>query len=123
MGDVSKITKEQFWETYNRHLPSNWIKFAYRYFSKGTEEKDMKLNSVITYLLLWLFVMGFGGTVIGFPRAVIGTITISYGIILAVLVLYLFSAVKLNNMRLNKIAKELGVTKQEYDGLAGKYYK
>lgn len=123
MNDVNKITEKQFWTAYNHHLPSGWIKFAYRYFSKGTEEKDMKLNGVITYLLLWLFVMGFGGTVIGFPHAVIGTITITYGIILAVLVLYLFSAVKLNNMRLGRIAKELDVTRQGYDKLAEKYLK
>jgi hypothetical protein len=119
---VKDITYEQFWKAYNNHPPSGWIKFAYRYFSKETEAKDMALNRIVWIVLLGLFAVGFIGTAVGLPRPVIGTATIAYSAILAVLVLYLFSAIKLNNLRIGKIAKELGVTLLEYNQLVEKYY-
>lgn len=122
MTDIKKITKKRFDTAYNKHLPNKWVKFAYKYFSKETEMKDMSLRNNLTIILMTLFFMGFFGTVFNLPHALIGIFTIPYGIILAVLVLYLFSAVILNNLRLKKVAKILGVTKQEYNKLAGKYY-
>jgi hypothetical protein len=119
---IKDITYEQFWEAYNNHPPSGWIKFAYRYFSKETEAKDMALNRIVWIVLLGLFAVGFIGTVAGLPRPVIGTATIIYSAILAILVLYLFSAIKLNNLRIGRIARELGVTKLEYNELAEMYY-
>jgi hypothetical protein len=118
---IKNITKEQFDAAYNKHLPSGWIKFAYKYFSKQTEKKDMKLNRVIWYVLGILFTIGFFGSAFGMSHFLIGLVTIPYAIILTTLVLYLISAIKLNNLRLNKIAKELGVSKEEYDELAMKY--
>ncbi len=118
---MAEITKEEFWKAYNNHPPSRWIKFAYKYFSKETEKEDMKLNRTLVYILLSLFAIGFFGTVFGFSRAVVGTATIAYTIILTVLVFYLFSAVKLNNLRIGKIAKELGISKLEYNRLVEKY--
>jgi hypothetical protein len=47
---------------------------------------------------------------------------IPYSIGLAILVLYLFSAVFLNNFRIRKIRKELGITKEEYNALVSIYY-
>jgi hypothetical protein len=119
---VKDITYEQFWKAYNNHPPSGWIKFAYRYFSKQTVAKDMILNRTIVYILLGLFAVGFLGTAFNAPRSIIGTATIAYSIILGVLVLYLFSAVKLNNLRIKRIAKELNVTLDEYNQLVEKYY-
>lgn len=122
MADWTKITDEQFDAAYNNHLPSAWIKFAFRYFSKTTEKKDMSVSRTVLYILLGAFGVGYIGTILTLPRIVIGIATYILGIILAGLVLYLFSAAKLNNWRLNKIAKELGVTKREYDWLAEKFY-
>jgi hypothetical protein len=81
MDDITKITKEQFWKAYNNHPPSGWIKFAYKYFSKETEVKDMKLNRAIMWVLFSLFAIGFIGTITKLPRLIIGTVTIVYGII------------------------------------------
>jgi len=122
MADASKITNEQFDAAYNKHLPSAWIKFAYKYFSKQTEMKNMKLRRILWYILFSSFAVGYIGTILDMPRIIIGSATLIYGIILSTLVLYLFGAVFLNNHRLNKIAKELGVTKREYDSLADKFY-
>jgi len=123
MADYKKITKKQFDTAYNECQPSGWIRFAYKYFSKETEKKDMSLRNHLTFLLLALFFLGFFGTVFNAPLPFIGVVTIWYSILLAILVLYLLSAVLLNNRRLKKVMKILGVSKSEYNWLADKYYR
>jgi len=120
--DWREITKDQFDNAYNQHLPNGWIRFAFKYFSKSTEKENLKLSNWLVGILLGLLVIGFIGTAADLSRAFIGTATITYGIILSVLVLYLFSAIWMNNFRLKKIMKILGVTKQEYNWLADKFY-
>jgi hypothetical protein len=122
MSDWKKITKTQFDAAYNKHLPNGWIKFAFKYFSKETEKKDMSLRNNLTFILLGFFLVGFFGTVFNATRILIGAATIVYLIILSILVLYLFSAVIMNNLRIKKIIKILGVNKQEYNTLVNKYY-
>ena len=120
--DISTITKEQFDIVYNKYLPNKWIKFAYKYFSSETERKNIALKNTIIYVLSGLFGLGFISTIIGLSKSIIVTITIIYSILLAILVLYLFSAVLLNNLRTNKICKELSITKEEYNDLVNKFY-
>jgi hypothetical protein len=122
MADWTKITKEQFDIAYDNHLPSKWIKFAYKYFSKETEKKDLALKKSVVGVLISLFFIGFIGTIVGAPQKLILIATVMYSIGLAALVLYLFSAVFANNFRINKIRKELGVTKEEYNALVAKFY-
>lgn len=122
MADWTKITKEQFDAAYNKHLPSGWIKFAYKYFSRETEKKDLALKNSLVFFLLGMFLLGFFGTVFNASHKFIGIATITYSIVLSALVLYLFSAVFLNNFRINKIRKILGVTKWEYNALVSKFY-
>lgn len=122
MADWTKITKEQFDAAYNNHLPSGWIRFAYKYFSKETEQKNMAVKNTVVYFLLSLFGLGFIATVLNLSNKIVGLFVIPYSILLAVLVLYLFSAVFLNNFRIGKICKELGVTKLEYNALVSKFY-
>lgn len=109
------ITKEYFDIACNNHKPNNWIRFAFKYFSKDTIEKDLSVKDSVVYFLLSLFLIGFLGTVFDVPRIFIGTATIVFSVVLTLLVLYLFSAVILNNIRINKIRKELGITKKEYE--------
>jgi len=118
----TKVTKRQFDKAYNTYPPNKWVKFAYKHFSKETEKKDLKLSNTLVFILLGLFLVGFFGTVFNAPRALIGSVTITYSIILSVLVLYLFSAIFMNNRRLKKIAKLLGVDMKEYNRLATKFY-
>jgi hypothetical protein len=120
--DWKKITKKQFDDAYNQHLPNGWIRFAYKYFSKSTERENLKPSRIIVGILLSLFGIGMLGTILKWSRAVVGTVTIAYSVILAVLVLYLLSAVWMNNARLKKVMKILGVTKQEYNLLVDKFY-
>jgi hypothetical protein len=116
------ITKEQFDAAYNQHLPSGWIKFAYKYFSKETEEGNMEVKNTVVWTLGGLFIAGLIATMLNLSDKIVGWFVIPYCILLAVLVLYLFSAVFLNNFRINKIRKILGVTKEEYNALVSKFY-
>jgi len=123
MGNIAdRISKEQFDAAYNKYPPNKWIKFAFKYFSTNTEKKDFGAKNTVLYVLLFFFIIGFFGTIFGLPVKIIGIATVAYTIILSVLVLYLFSAVILNNIRVNKIRKVLGITKEEYNNLVDIYY-
>ena len=117
------ITKEKFFEVYNKYLPKKWIVFAYKYFSKETEKKNMKLNNTIIFLLAISFLIGMVGTIAHWPRVVIMWATLGYAALLTVLVLFLFAATQANNFRIRKIAKELGCSLSEYNKLADEYFK
>ena len=116
------ITKEQFIEAYLNHPAQGWVRWAFKYFSKSTEKENMKLSRTIVWILGSLFLVGFFATVVNLPRPIIATVTIAYCIGLAILVLFLFAAVQVNNFRIRRIAKELGVTLAEYNKLADEYF-
>jgi hypothetical protein len=119
MNDWNKITKKRFDDVFNKHLSSKWVKFTYSHFSK--EATSMVLNNTILISLVVMFLTGFLSTALHVLKPFIGVITISYSIILALLVLYLFSAIYLNNRAVKLIIKELGITKEEYVLLVNKY--
>lgn len=119
---MKKITKKEFDDAYNKHLPSRWIKFAYKYFSKETEKKDMIINNVAVIILLLLFAVGFFGTVLDAPRNLILIGGVSYSVLLSGLVLYLLSAVLLNNSRIRKIRMILGLSKHDYNFYVTQFY-
>lgn len=116
------ITLEEFMDAYNTYPPNGWIRFAYKYFSRSTERKNMKPSRFISFTLLGLLLVGLLGTAFNLPHALIGIVTYAYVIGLGVLVLYLLSAVLMNKGRLKKIAKKLGVNMQEYNWLSDKYF-
>lgn len=120
--DWKKITIEQFIDAYNTYPPNGWIRFAFKYFSKSTERKNLKLSRWLVGLLLGLFGIGFLGTILNLSRAIIGSVTIGFSVLLALLVIYLLIAVWMNNRRIKKIAKLLGVTLQEYNLLVNKHF-
>jgi hypothetical protein len=120
---LDKISKEQFLTAYNHHLPSGWIKFAFKYFSKSTQEEDMEVKNTVVYTLAGLFLLGLIATMLNLPNKIILWFLVPYSIGLAALVLYLFSAVFLNNGRIRKIRKELGgITAEEYNILVSVYF-
>ena len=116
------ISKEQFDKVYNNHLPNGFIKLIFKYFSKETERKDMIVGIIINYILLSLFFVGFFFTAFRGSRKVIGTVTLIYTGILTVLSLSMLVAAKWNNFRLKRIAKELGIDKEEYEFYNNMYY-
>ena len=117
-----EITKKEFDKAYDKHLPNKFIKLAYRYFSTATERNDYGVKNTITYILLGLFIAGLFLTMIGAPNKTIGLFAISYSIILTLLVGGLFISVKLNNFRIGKVCKGLGIKRWEYNNLVSKFY-
>lgn len=121
---MKTTTKEEFWKAYNSFLPNKFIKFCYKYFSRDTEKKDMHVKKSVWGVLISLFAIGFFATAFNLPRAIIGPVTITYGILLAVLVLSLFAASFMNNARIAKIRKALGgISKEDYNKLVDQYYE
>lgn len=119
--DFYDIKKREFNLATKKHLPNKWITFAYKYFSKETEKKNMVLNNSVVVALVSLFLVGFFATAFKLPHSLIGKVTIAYVILLSVLVLYLLSAFIMNNFRIRKIAKELGITVNQYNILVDKF--
>lgn len=123
MSDFQEISEKQFDKAYNMHLPSKWISFAFKYFSKKIENKNLSLRNNVTYYLIGAFLLGLFSTIVKLPQVIIGIFTMIFSISLIGLVLYLLSAVILNSVRIKKIRKSLGITKSEYEYLVDKFYK
>lgn len=109
------MTKELFLSVYNKY-PSSWIsEITFKYFSQFVKKKDSIVKKSIIYTLIGLFFVGFIGSILKLGKNFIGVFTISYGILLGVLVLFLFIGVILNNIRIKKISKELNISVKEYN--------
>jgi Flp pilus assembly protein TadB len=116
---MKNITKKEFLSVQSKFPPSKWIKFGFKYFSKEGENK--KVKKFITILLGVLFVFFMVAGFINIPTSSLIIPIIIYSGIIFGLALYMLSVVLLNNHRLNKIRKELGISKEEYDILVKKY--
>lgn len=121
MSDFQEISEKQFNNTYNAHLPNKWVSFAFKYFSKKTENKNLSLRNNVEYYLIGGFLIGLLSTIFKLPKIIIDIFTIMFSIVLVGLVLCLLSAVILNRFRLKKIMKSLGITKAEYEYLVDKF--
>lgn len=119
IGD--RISEEEFLNAYNNHLPNKWIKFAFRYFSQSTEQKDKWISKTVQGILIALFVLGFLGTILEFSRKFMLATLIPFAVILIGVVVLMLGGAIMNNLRIRKICKELRITKKEYELLAAFY--
>lgn len=119
---LDRIDKERFDIAYDNHQPSNWIKFAFKYFSNESEKNGFHVKENIAFGLLLLFFIGLIETIFEAPREIIFWTTTTYTVLLSSIVLFLFSAVFANNWRIKQIRKELNITKEEYEILVSAYY-
>ena len=115
------ITLEQFNKAYNKYLPNKFIKFVFKLAAKDDEKttgmKISILDKIAYFILLPLVVLGILFRALNLPEVYVGIVTIPYSILLAIIVLSGFVAVKWNNFRLKKVAKELGISIVEYNKL------
>lgn len=95
---MKKITKKKFNDTHDKYPPSNWVRFVFNYI------KSTSLDYVLIVILLVLFFLGI------FQSWALFVFT---GL-LFIIVFSILSAVILNNIRINKIRKLLGLSKKEY---------
>ena len=122
MSDWKEITKEQFDDAYNQHPPSRWLKWTFKHFSTKSESKPFSPGWIVTVILGSTFALGFFGTVINAPRAFIGTVTYMFAGVLVLVVFNSFFAAQLNNLRLRKIRRILGLSRNMFGLVVNKYY-
>ena len=120
--DISTITKEEFDLAYNKFPPNAWIKFAYKYFSTTTVKTNFGVKKSVSWVLGILFLLGFLGTVIGLPHKLIAAVIFPYGGILVALAALIGGAAIMNNLRIKKIRKVLGIDQWQYEALVGMFY-
>ena len=113
--DIEDITKEQFEKATNNHPPNWLIKFYWKYFSTDTVSTDKWVSKALFINLIILFWLGFFATIFHSARMLIGIPTFIYGGLLVLLCIPSFIAFKMNQLRIKKIAKELGISIEDYN--------
>jgi hypothetical protein len=113
-----KVTREEFIDSYNSHLPNKWTKFAFKYFSQSTLKEDLYVKRIVQSILMGLFGLGFLGAVFNATKTYMTITTISFSVLLLLVAILMFGAFIMNNSRIRKIRKELGLTIEEYNYLA-----
>ena len=114
------MTKEEFLTVYNRHQPSAWTWFAFKYFSQETTEEDQWLRQVVIGVLIALFVLGFAAVVTGWDK-VAKWMVLPFTVILFSVVITMLVGGIMNNLRIRAIAKELGISINEYNHYSNLY--
>jgi len=115
--NIDHISKEEFLEAYNKNKPNNWIIYAFRYFSKNTAQEDKWLSRIIQILLIIFYIIGFIGAIFMLNRIYLILALIPFAFILINTGILMTGALIMNNLRIRKIRKILGITKQEYNYL------
>jgi|WetSurMetagenome_2_1015567.scaffolds.fasta_scaffold691564_2 hypothetical protein len=112
-------TKEKFLEVYNRHLPNGYVRFVYRYFSLNTKNNDRWLSRVIKWIFICAIFVGFVSIIItgdNTPSNDVAFVATMYvGYILLLLATMIIVAAIINNFRIRKIIRELGIGWDEYN--------
>jgi hypothetical protein len=114
------MTKEDFLAVYNRHQPNAWTRFAFMYFSQETTEEDGWLRGTIIGILVALFILGFAAVVTGW-NDVAKWLTLPFGVILFGVVIIMLGGGLMNNIRIRRISRELGISIGEYNHYANLY--
>jgi len=116
------ITKAEFDAACAKFAPAKWIVFTFKYFSSSTEKKDLKVSNTIVNTLLVAFFAMMLGVILDMPTKYLIPFVIIYCGLLIPMVGLMFAAAKFNNLRHDKIRKELGgITIDEYMGLVQKF--
>jgi hypothetical protein len=112
---LDRIPIEVFMAVYNKHLPNAWEKFTFRFFSTSTTPKDKWLTKFVIWpILIVLFLIAFIGTIAGASSSLVGGVSIPFAILLGMIGILTLSTKIMNNARINRICKELGITYQDY---------
>jgi len=114
------ITKEQFDEVYNKYKAGKFLKFAYTHY-------NVKLKRKPTPIGTWAAVIGWTiGTIGMIVFDQLGMKEIAKDFLWAYIpfaaLIIALPAHLMNNSRIKKIAKKLGVSLDEFNRLSDKFY-
>jgi len=109
--------KSEYELAHAKYPPNGWTKLAFRYFSKDTVKKDLYVREILQGWMLLLFIAGLVLTVLEVAPLFIGFVTLNFVAILVLLAIFMSTAVIMNNFRIGKVRRELGLTKSEYEKL------
>jgi hypothetical protein len=115
------ISRDEFLAVYNKHLPNKWTEAAFRYFSTTTAKKDKWVSRIVEITLGTLFIAGFIATMTSKTFVLSAIIILIFGFILFSLAAFMGGAAIMNNLRILKIIKILGITRDEYNSLVDLY--
>jgi hypothetical protein len=118
---IDRISEEQFLDAYNKYPPNKWTKFSFRYFSTNTVEKDLWVKHIFQYTTIGLFLLGFLFVVLNLSRIFVAIPTFAFVAILVAIGIIMGGGAIMNNLRIRKIRKILGVSKTEYELLCMYY--
>jgi TM2 domain-containing membrane protein YozV len=107
------ITKEKFLKVCNENQPSRFCVFVFRYFSTERVKTDEWLRWYILGYFFLFFIAGFVSVILD-NRTISGIATLIFCSSLIILAVVLISAVIINNRRIKRIVKTLGITQAEY---------
>ena len=119
---MEKITKEQFNTAYDKYKPSKFLKFIYTYYNVKIRRPDKPIA--------WGTLLGVIGWIVGTIGYIIFDLAGMNEIAKEFLWAYVpfaaffisFPAHFLNIIRIKKIAKKLGISIEQYNKLADRFY-
>lgn len=119
--DVNDITREQFLAVYNKYPETKFLKFAYTHYNVKLRRKPRPIG---TWAAVIGWIIGTLGIIV-FDQLGMKEVALKFlwaYVPFAMLIISL-PAHFLNNRRIKKIAKELGVSLDQYNRLVDKYGK
>ena len=116
---MEKVLKKEFLEVVEKYPPNRFVRWYFDNFSRDRSKEKVKKRLV--FVLMTLFFWGFFATIMKLEKHLIKYITFAYVVVLVLHVALGFTAGKLNNRRIAKIRKELGLSIEEYERLANIY--
>ena len=116
-----QISEAQFMAAYNKYASNAWTKFTFRFFSTSTVQKDKWVNTALLLTMVTMLFLGFAETIAGLPKEFIAIPTYTLATLLLAIGILKGGAFIMNNLRIKKIIKTLGITQTEYNLLADVY--
>lgn len=125
------LTREEFLAIYNKYPPGRFVVFIYKHFSKEGTNKNLVPKVAISKIVVWIlgisFVIGFIGTVVSdltdkSLRTFIAIPTYTFAVVIVTVGVCMFTARSINNLRIRKIARKMGLKLYEYNRLSDRYF-
>lgn len=112
------VNKNKFIEVYKRNAPNKFILFMYGNFIKKGKLNSSEYIIISIFSILFILIPIFKDDI-----PIMRTLSLILFSFLGVFVIANIVAIKLNNLRINKIKKILNIDDDEYENLYNKYMK